>query len=42
MTQNIPFYPFVYAMAVAFLITLLVLLLELVRAVLKAGERWTR
>jgi TRAP-type C4-dicarboxylate transport system permease small subunit len=42
MTQNIPFYPFVYAMAVAFLVTFVVLALELVRAFLKAGGRWTR
>ena len=42
MTQNIPFYPFVYAMAVAFLATFLVLALELVRTFLRGGERWTR
>lgn len=42
MTQNIPFYPFVYAMAVAFLATLVVLILQLVRTFAKGGRRWTR
>jgi TRAP-type C4-dicarboxylate transport system permease small subunit len=42
MTQKIPFHPFVYGMAVSFLATFLVLLLQLVRTVLKAGRQWTR
>jgi TRAP-type C4-dicarboxylate transport system permease small subunit len=42
MTQKIPFYPFVYGMAVAFVITLLLLLLDLAKAVRKAVKTWTR
>src|SRR5665647_380571 len=38
MTQKIPFHPFVYGMAVCFLATLLVLILQFVRTVLKAGK----
>ena len=41
MTQKIPFHPFVYGMAVCFLATLLVLILQFVRTVLKAGKQWT-
>jgi TRAP-type C4-dicarboxylate transport system permease small subunit len=42
MTQKIPFYPFVYGMAVCFVATFLVLLLQFVRSLLKAGRQWTR
>ena len=42
MTQKIPFYPFVYAMAVCFVVTLLVLILDLTKAVVKATGAWTR
>jgi len=42
MTQKIPFYPFVYGMAVSFAATLLILLLDLVKAVRKALKTWTR
>lgn len=41
MTQKIPFHPFVYGMAVCFLATLLVLILQFVRTVMKAGRQWT-
>ena len=42
MTQNIPFYPFVYAMGVCFLVTLLVLIMDFVKVIRKAAEQWTR
>jgi TRAP-type C4-dicarboxylate transport system permease small subunit len=42
MTQKIPFYPFVYAMAVCFVVTLLVLILDFVKSIAKAAEKWTR
>jgi TRAP-type C4-dicarboxylate transport system permease small subunit len=42
MTQKIPFHPFVYGMAVCFLAAFLILLLQFVRSLLKAGKQWTR
>jgi TRAP-type C4-dicarboxylate transport system permease small subunit len=42
MTQEIPFYPFVYGMAVCFVVTFLVLLMDLTKAIMKAAEKWTR
>lgn len=42
MTQKIPFYPFVYAMGVCFIVTLLVLIMDLAKAIKKAAETWTR
>lgn len=42
MTQKIPFYPFVYGMAVSMLAVLLVLVLELVKQVRKVVKTWTR
>jgi TRAP-type C4-dicarboxylate transport system permease small subunit len=42
MTQKIPFYPFVYAMASCFMVTLLLLLVESARSILKAVQQWTR
>ncbi len=42
MTQKIPFYPFVYGMAVCFLATFLILVLQFVRTIIKAGKQWTR
>jgi TRAP-type C4-dicarboxylate transport system permease small subunit len=42
MTQKIPFHPFVYGMAVCFLATFAILLLQFVRSLLKAGKQWTR
>jgi TRAP-type C4-dicarboxylate transport system permease small subunit len=41
MTQKIPFYPFVYGMAVCFVVTLLVLIMDFVKAIAKAAEKWT-
>lgn len=41
MTQKIPFYPFVYAMAGCFVVTLLVLVMDLVKAIVKAAGEWT-
>jgi len=41
MTQKIPFYPFVYGLAVCYLVTLFVLIPELVRAIVKVARRWT-
>ena len=42
MTQKIPFYPFVYALAACYLVTLLVLLVEFLKAIMKVGKRWTQ
>ena len=42
MTQKIPFYPFVYGMAVCFVVTLLVVLLDFVKSIMKAAHKWTR
>ena len=42
MTQKIPFHPFVYGMAVCFAATFLVLVMQFLRTVLKAGRQWTR
>lgn len=42
MTQKIPFYPFVWAMGACFVATLLVLIIDLVKLVVKAAEQWTR
>jgi TRAP-type C4-dicarboxylate transport system permease small subunit len=41
MTQKIPFYPFVYGMAVCFVATLLVLILQFAKAIAKAVDNWT-
>ena len=41
MTQKIPFYPFVYAMAVCFVVTFIVLVRDLVQSIAKAVDRWT-
>ena len=42
MTQNIPFYPFVWALGVCYVVTFLVLALELAGIMVKAVQRWTR
>jgi TRAP-type C4-dicarboxylate transport system permease small subunit len=42
MTQKVPFHPFVYGMAVCFAATFLVLVMQFIRTVLKAGRQWTR
>ena len=42
MTQQIPFHPFVYGMAVCFVATFLILVLQLIRTIMKAGRQWTR
>jgi TRAP-type C4-dicarboxylate transport system permease small subunit len=42
MTQRLPFYPFVYGMAVCFLVTFLVLLVEFIKSIIKAGKVWSR
>ena len=41
MTQKIPFYPFVYGMAVCFVCLLLVLIMDLVKSISKAVKTWT-
>jgi TRAP-type C4-dicarboxylate transport system permease small subunit len=41
MTQRIPFYPFIYALAFCYLATFLLLVMKFIKAVLKAGQRWT-
>jgi TRAP-type C4-dicarboxylate transport system permease small subunit len=42
MTQKILFYPFVYAMGACFVVTFLVLVLDLAKAITKAAGQWTR
>ncbi len=41
MTQKIPFYPFVYGMAVCFLALLLVLIMDFIKSITKAVKTWT-
>jgi len=38
MTQKIPYYPFVYGMAVCFLVTLLVLIRDLIKSITKGSQ----
>jgi TRAP-type C4-dicarboxylate transport system permease small subunit len=40
MTQKIPFYPFIYALAVCFFVMILVLILDMCKSILKAGKKW--
>lgn len=42
MTREIPFYPFVYAMAFCFVITLIVLVRDFVKSIAKAAMQWSR
>lgn len=42
MTQKIPFYPFVYAMAACFVVMLLTLVVDLAKAIGKVARQWTR
>lgn len=42
MTQKIPFYPFVYGMAACFVVTLVVLIMDFVKSIAKAAEKWTQ
>jgi TRAP-type C4-dicarboxylate transport system permease small subunit len=42
MTQKIPFFPFIYGLAVCYVVTTLVLILEFMKAILKVGQRWTQ
>ncbi|NLO28471.1 MAG: TRAP transporter small permease [Actinobacteria bacterium] len=42
MTKKIPYYPFVYAMACCFVVTLVVLIADLVKSIAKAVTTWTR
>ncbi len=41
MTQQIPFYPFVYGMAFCFVVTLAILVLDLIKVIAKAVQQWT-
>ncbi len=41
MTQKIPFYPFVYGLAVCWVVTALVLIAQFVKAIAKAAKTWT-
>jgi TRAP-type C4-dicarboxylate transport system permease small subunit len=41
MTQKIPFYPFIYGMAVCFVVTVLVLISDLVKSIAKVAKTWT-
>jgi TRAP-type C4-dicarboxylate transport system permease small subunit len=42
MTKRIPFYPFIWALAACYLVTVLVLIIELLKAILKVGNKWTQ
>ena len=42
MTQRVPFYPFVYAMAFCLAVTFLVLVSDLAKSIVKAVTQWTR
>ncbi len=42
MTQKIPFYPFIYGLAVCYAVTFLVLLIEFSKSIMRVGKRWTR
>lgn len=42
MTKRIPFYPFIWALAACYLVTVLVLIVEFFKAILKVGNRWTQ
>lgn len=42
MTAKLPFYPFVYGMALCFLVTFLVILVEFFKSIMKVGKIWTR
>ena len=42
MTQKIPFYPFIYGLAVCYAVTFLVLLIEFSKSIMKVGKRWTQ
>lgn len=42
MTQRIPFYPFVYGLVFCYGITFLVLAIQCVREIMKAGKIWTQ
>jgi TRAP-type C4-dicarboxylate transport system permease small subunit len=42
MTQKLPFYPFVYGMALCFAVTFLVLAVEFIKSVFKVGKTWNR
>jgi TRAP-type C4-dicarboxylate transport system permease small subunit len=41
MTKRIPFYPFIWGLAFCYLVTVLVLVIDLCKAILKVGKRWT-
>jgi TRAP-type C4-dicarboxylate transport system permease small subunit len=42
MTKRIPFYPFIWALSACYLVTVLVLIMEFIKSILKAGNRWTQ
>lgn len=42
MSQKIPFYPFVYGMAVCFVAMLLLLIMDFVKSIAKVADKWTR
>jgi TRAP-type C4-dicarboxylate transport system permease small subunit len=42
MTQKIPVYPFIYGLAVCYLATFFVLLVEFSKAIMKVGKKWTQ
>ncbi len=40
MTQQIPFFPFIYGLAVCYFVTILVLVVDFLKTILKAGKTW--
>jgi TRAP-type C4-dicarboxylate transport system permease small subunit len=40
MTQGIQFFPFIYALAVCYFVTILVLVVDFLKTILKAGKAW--
>jgi TRAP-type transport system small permease protein len=42
MTQKIPFAPFIYGLAFCYLVTVLVLVTEFIKTIMKVGKKWTR
>lgn len=40
MTQKIPFYPFIYALSFCYLVVFLVIVMEFIKFIMKAGKKW--
>ena len=42
MTKRIPFYPFIWGLALCYLITFFVLTVEFIKSILKVGKKWNQ